>query len=80
MREMLTVFQNLCRQYSGKSTTQSVVSQGIAADITQVTRKSKRCGIFFIVYDPAIKIKNNTEFINGFQDDTRGNCFVRIYR
>jgi hypothetical protein len=67
-------------KYLRKSTTQSVVSQGIAADITQVTRKSKRCGIFFIVYDPGIKIKNDTEFINGFQDDTGGNCFVRIYR
>jgi hypothetical protein len=67
-------------KYLRKSTTQGVASQGIAADITQVTQKSKRCGIFFIVYDPEIKIKNDTEFINGFQDDTRGNCFVRIYR
>jgi hypothetical protein len=66
-------------KYLRKSTTQSVASQGMAADITQVTQKSKKCGIFFIVYDPEIKIKNDTEFINGFQD-TRENCFVRIYR
>jgi hypothetical protein len=66
-------------KYLRKSTTQSVASQGIAADITQVTQKSKKCGIFFIVYDPEIKIKNDTEFINGFQDG-RENCYVRIYR
>jgi hypothetical protein len=43
-----------------------------------------RPGIFiqsidFIVYDPEIKIRNDTEFINGFQD-ARKNCYVRIYR
>jgi hypothetical protein len=67
-------------KYLRKSTTQGVASQGIAADITEVIQKSKKCGIFFIVYDPEIKIKNDTDFINGFQDDPRGNCFVRIYR
>jgi hypothetical protein len=66
-------------KYLRKSTTPSVASQGIAADITQVTQKSKKCGIFFIVYDPEIKINNDTEFINGFQD-ARENCYVRIYR
>jgi hypothetical protein len=35
-------------KYLRKSTTPSVASQGIAADITQVTQKSKKCGIFFI--------------------------------
>ncbi|MDR1896386.1 MAG: hypothetical protein LBR10_06310 [Prevotellaceae bacterium] len=66
-------------KYIRKHTTQSVASQGIAADITQVTQKSKKCGIFFIVYDPEIQIKNDKEFINGFQD-VREDCFVRIYR
>jgi 7-cyano-7-deazaguanine synthase in queuosine biosynthesis len=67
-------------KYLRKSTTKSVASQGIAADITEVIRNSKTCGMFFIVYDPEIKIKNDTDFINSFQDDPRGNCFVRIYR
>jgi hypothetical protein len=66
-------------KYLRKSTTPSVATQGIAADITQVTQKSKKCGILFIVYDPEIRITNDKEFINGFQN-TRENCFVRIYR
>jgi hypothetical protein len=66
-------------KYLRKYTTPSVATQGIAADITQVTQKSKKCGIFFIVYDPGIKIKNDTESISAFQD-ARENCFVRIYR
>jgi hypothetical protein len=66
-------------KYIRKSITPSVASQGIAADITQVTQKSKKCGIYFIVYDPAIQINNDKEFTDGFQG-VRENCYVRIYR
>jgi hypothetical protein len=48
-------------KYIRKFTTQSDTSQGIAVDITQVTQKLKKCGIYFIVYDPEVQIDNDKE-------------------
>ncbi len=59
------------------TTTKSVISEGIAADITKIPPST--AGIFFVVYDPERKITDDDLFVRSFEK-TRQNCFVRIYR
>jgi 7-cyano-7-deazaguanine synthase in queuosine biosynthesis len=63
-------------KYIRGKTTPSVVTKGIAGDITLAPNV---LGLFFIVYDPDRNITNDIDFIKGFEEK-RKDCYVRIYR
>jgi len=63
-------------KYLRGKTTPSVISEGIAADITKIP---KEYSVMFIVYDPERKIVNDTQYIKDYEQK-RKSCFVRIYR
>jgi hypothetical protein len=63
-------------KYIRKSTSPSVASGGIAADITEIPDEY---GVMFIVYDPDRAIVEDREYINSFESK-RKTCYVRIYR
>ena len=63
-------------KYVRGSTSPSVVSDGIAADIVKAPSE---VGLLFIVYDPERKIVDDERFISAFEIK-RNKCFVRVYR
>ena len=63
-------------KYVRGNTSQSVASQGIAADITQIPSEQN---VFFIVYDPERRITDDVSFCQPFMD-RKPNCVVKVYR
>jgi len=63
-------------KYIRGKTSPSKASEGINADITQIT---EGIGVMFIVYDPERNIVNDDEYCNSYEKK-RPSCYVRIYR
>lgn len=63
-------------KYLRGSISPSVVSSGVAADITIIP---DTYAILFVIYDPERKIHDDGVYIYSFEH-RRKNCFVRIYR
>lgn len=63
-------------KYIRGNTSPSVVTDGIASDITLVPNEY---GLYFIVYDPERRIGSDMKFISSLESK-RESCFVRIYR
>ena len=63
-------------KYLRKTTTPSVATEGIAADITKIT---SGIPVLFIVYDPERKIPNDDEYISAYIEN-RSFCHIRVYR
>lgn len=63
-------------KYIRSNTTPSVATQGIAADITEISPEQN---VFFIVYDPERRISDDESFCKAFMD-RKPNCIVKVYR
>ena len=63
-------------KYIRSNTTPSVATQGIAADITEIPPEQN---VFFVVYDPERRIKDDESFCKSFMD-RKLNCVVKVYR
>ena len=63
-------------KYIRAKTSPSVATQGIAADITQL---SEGQFVFFVVYDPERQITDDESYCNSLMSK-KENCIVRVYR